>query len=471
MLDISRKGFLGFAAAAAGSRVFGAAAKGGAPNLKLGILSDVHIQSTTAGQILVFEKTLAFFRDAGVDGVIIAGDIANTGLVEQLEVVGAAWFRVFPDNKAPDGRTVEKLFVYGNHDVSNYGLKQLQKDYPDNEAEWNRRLINKDPGGTWEKCFREPWTGIYAKQVKGYTFVGAHWGYEKKLDEFLQANADRLGLRNGKPFFYAQHPHPGDTVQGPWAWGHDHGVATRALEKFPNAVAFSGHSHYSHTDERCVWQGKFTSIGTSSLDYIFAQYWRENGETHGPRTLQMKCLPEYKGKQGLVMNVYDDRLVFERWEFATLQKTGADWVLPLDGSRPFAFETRAAQMVAPEFAPGAKVTVSCGKGKDRNGKETEQVTVSFPPACASKTSRVYDYEVRAYAYHEDDDYEVAVRRVLSTSFFLPPTQETKDVQKCVFALKDLVGKGPIRFVVRPTECYGGKGREIRSALVELDVKN
>ena len=100
------------------------------------------------------------------------------------------------------------------------------------------------------------------------------------------------------------------------------------------------------------------------------------------------------------------------------------------------------------------------------GQETEQVTVSFPPAVASKTSRVYDYEVRAVAYLQDADYEVAVRRVLSTSFHLPPTQETKDIQTCVFALKDLVGKGPIRFIVRPTECYGNKGREIRSGLWE-----
>ncbi len=460
MFDVSRRAFLGCAAAAAGHRVLGAAA--GAPNLRLGILSDVHIHG--AGAVPMLEKAFIFFRDAGADGVIIAGDIADTGLVTQLQLTADAWFRVFPDNKAPDGRTVEKLFVYGNHDVSNMGERELAKRYPD-AAERARQRINRDPQGTWEKCFREPWGGgVYAKQVKGYTFVGAHWGHEKELDAFLQANADRLGLRGGKPFFYAQHPHPGNTVQGSWAWGHDGGVSTRALEKFPNAVAFSGHSHYSHTDDRCVWQGTFTSVGTSSLSYIFAQYWRENGETYGKRPLQMPCLKEWTGKQGLLLHVYDDRLVFERREFVTGEKTGPDWVLPLDGSTPFAFETRAAQMVPPEFPADAKVSIACAVGKDRAGTETEQVTVSFPPACPSKTSRVYDYEVRALAYTQDPDCEIAVRRVLSTSFHLPPTQETKDVQTCVFALKDLVGKGPIRFVVRPTECYGGKGREIRSVL-------
>lgn len=460
MFDVSRRGFIGCAAAAAGGAVVGAEA--GAANLKLGVLSDVHVN--TEAQVPVLERAFRFFRDAGADGVIIAGDMATTGQVRQWELIADAWFRVFPDGKAPDGRKVEQLFVYGNHDVSSPSAKFLDEKYPD-PAERAKALIKTDPAANWERCFKEKWNGgVFAKRVKGYTFIGAHWGYEKQLDAFLQANADKLGLRGGKPFFYAQHPHPANTVQGPWAWGHDRGVATRALEKFPNAVAFSGHSHYSHTDERCVWQGAFTSIGTSSLNYIFAQYWRENGETHGPRTLQMPCLKEYEGKQGLLMHVYDDRLVFERREFVWGEKTGPDWVIPLDGTKPFDFATRAATMVPPEFEAGAKVTVTCAKGKDRAGVETDQVTVSFPPARASKTSRVYDYEVRAYAYHQDDDYEIAARRVLSTSFHLPPSREATSEQKCVFARKDLEGKGPVRFVVRPTECYGGKGREIKSGL-------
>ncbi|MGN0852359.1 MAG: metallophosphoesterase family protein [Kiritimatiellia bacterium] len=459
MSDVSRRGFIGSVAAVAGTRVFGRPAA----NLTLGVLSDIHVRS--AAQIPVLEKAFAFFRDAGADGVIVAGDMADTGLVDQLELIAAAWFRVFPDGKAPDGRAVERLFVYGNHDVSDYAEDYLAKICP-NAAERPGHRVNRDPKGNWEKYFREPWQGVYAKQVKGYTFIGAHWGYEKDLAAFLRANAERLGLRGGKPFFYAQHPHPGGTVQGPWAWGHDRGVATRALAAFPNAVAFSGHSHYSHTDERCVWQGAFTSIGTSSLSYIFAPYHRENGETHGERVLQMPCLRESAGKQGLLVRVYDACLVLERREFVTDEKTGPDWVVPLDGSKAFAFATRGARMVPPEFPAGAKVAVSCGLGKDRNGRETEQVRVSFPPACASATSRVYDYEVRAVAYREDADYEIAVRRVLSTSFHLPPAQETTRAQTCLFAKRDLLGRGPVRFVVRPTECYGGKGREISSELLD-----
>ena len=63
-----------------------------------------------------FRETLEWFRDQGVDGVTISGDLADCGFVEELEEVGRVWRSVFPDDKAPDGRHVERLFVYGNHD-------------------------------------------------------------------------------------------------------------------------------------------------------------------------------------------------------------------------------------------------------------------------------------------------------------------------------------------------------------------
>ena len=345
-MDISRRGFLAATAAAAG----GAFAQNPVrPNLTLGVLSDIHIR--TADQVPVVEKALAFFRDAGADGVVIAGDMADTGLVHQLEKVAAAWFKVFPDNKAPDGRTVEKLFVYGNHDVSNYADGELKSKGLD-PKDWPAHKLVTDRKANWERILREPWQGVYAKQVKGYVFVGAHWGYEKQLDAFLQANADRLGLRNGKPFFYAQHPHPGNTVQGPWAWGHDGGVATAALSKFPNAVAFSGHSHYSLTDDRCVWQGAFTSIGTSSLRYIFSQYGRENGEDCGP-VRQMPNLDEHEGKQGQVVRVYGDSLLIERREFVYGESSAPTGSSPSTARRP-SRSRRAPRRWSPPSSPRAR---------------------------------------------------------------------------------------------------------------------
>jgi len=469
-MNITRRTFLAGAVAGVGMETARAAGTGpsagaeapkGAPNVTFGVLSDVHLERRGDEDTLL--KALAYFRDNGADGVMIAGDIANTGRIEQMERAASCFWRTFPDGKAPDGRHVEQLWVYGNHEFSNWGwlrgkdeafLKANSIRYGNNRAE------------VWERIFHEPYRPIWAKTLKGYTFIGAHWGSEKDLDAFLQANAGKLNLRNGKPFFYAQHPHPANTVQGPWAWGNDGGVATRALEKFPNAVAFSGHSHYSITDERCIWQGTFTSVGTGSLRYIFSQYWRDNGEDHSGIAKQMRILPEGTGRQGMLVKVYDDRMVFVRREFVQGESLGPDWVVPLDGSRPMAFEPRSAKVAAPAFAPGAKVEVSRAMGKDRRGRATDQITVRFPAARPSATSRVHDYEVTALAYHEDVDYPVATKRVLSESYFLPPTREAK-TGHIVFAASELKGAKEVRFAVRPLECFGHKGPEIYSEMFKI----
>ena len=91
----------------------------GKPNLRFGVISDIHITGWESAE--VFRKTLRWYRDQGVDAVMIVGDIADHGIMQQLENMAKSWYEVFPDDRAPDGRRVEKLFVYGNHDIEGLG--------------------------------------------------------------------------------------------------------------------------------------------------------------------------------------------------------------------------------------------------------------------------------------------------------------------------------------------------------------
>ena len=114
-MDITRRNFVGAALAAGvwgGARSCAAAETaaphmesrhlgGGEPHLILGVLSDIHIFDEK--QVPVFERALEFFRDRKADGVIIAGDMADRGLVDQLELVAKTWFKVFPENRRPGG--------------------------------------------------------------------------------------------------------------------------------------------------------------------------------------------------------------------------------------------------------------------------------------------------------------------------------------------------------------------------------
>ena len=111
----TRRAFIGqgafafLAAAGLGHRAFGAT---GPARLKFGALSDIHI-TRGKGSCDIFEKALAYFRDQKVDAVLIAGDMADSGLDSQLRRVGETWRRVFPGDKRPDGEHVEKIFVTG----------------------------------------------------------------------------------------------------------------------------------------------------------------------------------------------------------------------------------------------------------------------------------------------------------------------------------------------------------------------
>ena len=137
--------------------MFGGVAKG--PNVTFGVLSDVHLNK--AGDEDTLLKAFEYFRDNGVDGVLIAGDIADRGYIEQMERCAACWWRTFPDGKAPDGRHVEQLFIYGNHDID--GWKWHEKD------DW---ILAHGIGcgdnrvKTWERLFKEPYRPIWAKKVK-----------------------------------------------------------------------------------------------------------------------------------------------------------------------------------------------------------------------------------------------------------------------------------------------------------------
>lgn len=468
-MNICRRVFLEGIAAAAGMAALGSTvsevavsddAVSGDAKLKLGVLSDIHLRDP--GSEKSFVKALSWFKNRGVDGVIVAGDMADRGLLSELQLVGDAWYSVFPDEKAEDGRRVEKLFVYGNHDVEgfNYGENDPQK-----LAQLREKSVVKDMAGAWEKCFREPFAPVYSKTVKGYTFIGMHWGNQKQLGDFVGGLAKKLDP--SLPFFYAQHAHPQNTCYGSWAWGSwdDRGAATAALSPYPNAVAFSGHSHYSLTDERSVWQDAFTSIGTSSLSYIGMPYGRENGDTDNDRVaLHMPHIATGNGKQGMLLTVFDDRIVIERHEFVYDESLGPDWVLPLpcrdERDMPFMFEKRSAQSISPEFAPGAKVTISEGKGKNRNGKEEDQMTVSFPVAVFHDTrDRVFDYEVQTQVLECDTVKPFCTKRVFAEDFFLNDAR-MKMTGCCVFSLDELPKNVSFRFAVRPIECFGKMGSAI-----------
>ena len=472
-------GVLGFAAF--GSRVAFSAAPGtccgGSPNLVFGVLSDIHVCLAKGGRKLKknydtkhLEKAFAYFRDNGADAVVIAGDMAHSGLVGELQAVADAWNRVFPGDKAPDGRSVTRVFVFGNHDWSSPG--RAKDVFPD-EAERQANYLSADPAKHWEAIFHEPWTPFFVRTVKGYDFVGCHWtngGCNGKKEVFTRGMSAFYASIEGKlpsdrPFFHIQHPHPRGTVHGE-VWGQDDGESVKILSKHPNAIAFSGHSHSSLVDARSVWQGAFTSVGTATLRDANAGVASglpsgfENGRT--PRDRReldaLKVMPEidrFDLKQAQLVRVYDDRVVIARRDFVADLPLTDDIVIPLPVAepKPYAVEPRRARAKPPRFPEGAALTIAEVQARRRGAKKKEaakpSLEITIPPATAEATAVCAQYRVTATGA----DGQPLVVAVMSPAILHAKSDaRVAKPTKCRIAL-DRLPAGDVKIEVRAVSCW------------------
>ena len=435
----------------------------GEPNLVIGIVSDIHLRGADTAE--TFIHTLEYFRSLKVDGVIIAGDMADQGLLPQLQVVANAWFQVFPDNKGLNGKETVQLFIYGNHDVEAYTWGGTISSVGAETAQ--AQGIGRQAAAAWKQCFKEDYQPIWMKTIKGYHFIGAHWENQNHISglaNFLEEHNSELKA-DGKPFFYIQHPHPKDTCNCAWAWGRDDGTVTQLLSRYPNAVAFSGHSHSPLDDDRDLWQGSFTSIGTSSLKYLYPMPARENtyqDDWSGKPPSQMAKMDPSDGRQGMVMRVYDDAITFEKREFVYDEPIGEPWYLPwpISATQPLFFENRAKTAAVPQFPAGTKATVTGGSGADRYGVSQKQVTVHFPTVLKKNAGvRAFDYEVQVEYDWLDVRHVCSTKRVFSPKCYLGENKEEGEVI-CVFGEGELPKDFAYRFAIRPCNCFGAKGNPI-----------
>ena len=493
-MNVSRRSFLGGAASFGafwGVRAFAATPglfSDGRPLLTFGALSDIHV-SSPASKVKVgtkiFERALEWYRAKGADAVLVAGDLANYGLTEELEMVGAAWRKVFPGNRGEGGRPVEKMFVTGNHDHDAWNYGSVAHDlHPDPEDLEAHKLV-KDYPRHWRSAFDEPYEPIYMKEIAGYRFVGSHWDdgdirqFGPRLKAFLAAHRDEL--KGDRPFFYVQHPHPRGTLFGDAGSGvYDDGTVKEALAEFPNAIAFSGHSHWSITDERSIWQGEFTAINLGCL--FRTGFCRspnglmgyENWRTPGMRKNTSESVaadnaktmghyaPAFQCHHGMLVRVFADCVVVERREFGTDRPVADDWVIPLPVAeqKPFDYVVRAAKAVAPQFPAGAALTFESVKTKNRAKEWKPAVKVSFPAADAVAGVTPYDYRIEIIP----EQGEKIVRAVLAQGVELGGLSAAARGPSCCVLARDALPPGKLTVKVFPGESFGRLGCPIEGVL-------
>ena len=478
-IGLSRRGFIGSALATGVACAFGAAS--GRPRLCFGVMSDMHI--TDGASCAAVIRTLRHFRERDVDAVVFAGDMIDNGLLGELELFARAWFDVFPKGLGRDGRPVEMLSVLGNHD-----LQRWTKEWADEiKMPWDR-VLREDldrPGrleAEWLRLFGRPLEPLWMKSVNGVRFVGSNYQYRsdrqrrtapaggEEMPAFLERN--RATLEKDDVFFFVQHMHPKGTCSAPWAWGQDDGTATEILKTFPNAIALTGHSHTPLNDERTLWRGSFTSVGTAAIGFLIPFGGRENSEIDGLKDSGDQLLPRLRpsdGKHALVCRVETGRVVFERWDAQNGLPLAEDWVVPIP-ARADSFADRAARAAVPAFAAGAAIRTKTAEVCDRRGNRKRARIAVFPNACSP---RAFDYEVQVEVTEADVCSVRRTKRVYSEGFYRAEKADVPEVS-CPFAEEDFPapnggkpGEQPSgrrwRFVVRPCDSFGNRGSAIFTA--------
>ena len=479
---LNRRDFLhGAIAASVAYRICPAWADAREPILRFGAASDIHLRVRTPifpyykgseDNYVYFEKALRWFDRMKADVVVVAGDVADRGLIAEWEQFADTWNRVFPGCRAADGRHVERIVITGNHDigqwptlwkkVSEADQKKLRFDHPDNL----RR--------TWNRLMGEEWELVSLRRVKGIPFVGAQYmALHPPVEAFFRDHADAFDP--AQPLFFVQHAHPagtcfGDSKKGFWDFDMK-GQTVRALSRLPQSVALSGHSHNSVVDGRSVWQGAFTSVNCGcTWGAGLAYYGRDNalapffGEYKNQRMDSLVPL-ENAGRCCLAFDVYADHLTVHRWCVQTDEPLGEDWVIPLPARAggPFDFARVATEHVAkgtlPRFAKDAKVKVEpCAKAPANVGPKLtgrQVLRVSFPMAETTGGVRVFDYVVRVL----HDSAEVVRSTVLAPGFFLPERLSRIDGE-ALFGVDELPAAVDLRVCVTPRDCYGAEGASL-----------
>lgn len=247
------------------------------------------------------------------------------------------------------------------------------------------------------------------------------------------------------------------------------GAATLATAATPFALATTGASgddgrrlrigilsdiHLKEPVAAQKLERAFTAVQVPSLKYVTF----ETGHANHPNG--------NAAEQGMLLDVYDERMVIQRIDFANRKSLAPAWTIPLvGGARPFAHEARRRAAPVPEFAAGARLVAEILSGK---GGET--LSLDFPVVSGRDGGvRAYDYEVTVDAICFGGDARRVVRR-----FFSPQCHFARDAEPATMNVRIALGgfvkwkalksknRSALHVSVRPREVFGGLGRPLEA---------
>ena len=425
--SMNRREFLGggaaMCAALAGCRMTGAA---GQPLMRLGVMTDTHVGSSVESCSRL-RAACELFREHGADLVINNGDIAD-----HFNPEGYARYRQVFDEVYAGRPKPREIFVYAWHDAFCYRGRRFSDVASAAPAAFEDVRL----------CLRaqNPHTDVI--EFRGYAFlvmpqfIGSP-GFIS-FDEYERRVAAACAAHPGKPVFVVDHVPPYATVYNSCNWGEER--RRKILDKYPQAVVFSGHVHGSLRNDAMIWQDTFTVINAGCL-----QKW--SGVFPGSPW-------QRKDAYGVLpVDVCADRLVVRRWDVRDGREIDPEhpWIVPLPfdaATAPYNRPRLTAREVAPQFAAGAKLQAAA------EGHPFAGFRLAFPEVADG----AMQYRISA-ARKQKDGWEDFCSATLCSEFWKHPKDRTG---RSTFLMDDRLFDPGVsyRLSVAPVGQYGAVGKPI-----------
>lgn len=390
------------------------------PILKAGIITDTHITPQESSCFWV-EKALKFFKKNKVDLVINCGDIADEFYPEGYRHYRNTIKKIYPQG-------IREIFAYAFHDQIHPGNRGIRHPYSELQAAlqiphepMDFRLINGLP------------FLIFPQTIESTEL------YEKKL-------ADTAKKFPGKPIFVIDHIPALNTTHNSITAGS---IWKRpVLNKFPQVIHISGHTHNSLFNEQCIWQGEYTAVNAGCLKAFFSS-----------DTPERNTYTEV-----LIMEVYRNKVLFRRYSLPNEKeyRPSTPWCVPLPfvpETAPYNPKRRYADSEEPAFPADAKISFT----PDRI--PFTSVEISFPSASPD----VLTCNITVERKNQQGEFELFTEKDISGNYKLPENERNKNLKTFLPSGYFEAGK-EYRFTITPINFYGKKGKALKAVWKAPEIR-
>ena len=225
-------------------------------DLSFGVFGDVHENVDS------FQKAIndMYTINPGINALVLNGDSVDQGIEKQYESMK----KIIDKNKDLLPNKIIKNI--GNHEFFNYDIEV-------NSKEQVQSFINRylDFAGE-DKVYHDTWVNNYhfislgsedgnsetLNSVKAYISPEQQNWLKEKLAEKYE---------KGKPIFVFLHQHLSNGKNGGWVGSDQADEVRQILDKYPEVILFTSHTHRDLTESSVVLDQPFTTIHTGAIHY------------------------------------------------------------------------------------------------------------------------------------------------------------------------------------------------------------